>query len=213
MLTIAYSGFGVQLATVVVPVAVYFLTLGLLNSRAHPQLLTGRQDFALLNLAICPVLLIPLMQYVHVAAVPAVLAGLGGVILVVHLFGGGPRSWVIYNLPLPEARRAVARALQQMDASAQADRGGYRLPAEDAYVQVGGFPLLRNASVRIVGGDPGLCRRFEQHLARTLDTVPAETHPTVVALLLVATAMLVAPVTLVAHRMPEMVRLLTDLMP
>ena len=35
-----------RIVTVVMPVAVYFLILGLLNSRRHPQLLTGRRDFA-----------------------------------------------------------------------------------------------------------------------------------------------------------------------
>ena len=56
-------GASAEIATVVVPVAVYFLVLGLLNSRPHPQLLSGRLDFALLTAAISPLFAVPVLRY------------------------------------------------------------------------------------------------------------------------------------------------------
>ena len=52
-------GSTVRVATVVVPVAVYFLILGLLNSRRRPQMLSGRLDFALMITALSPLFLVP----------------------------------------------------------------------------------------------------------------------------------------------------------
>ena len=37
-----------RLVTVLIPMGMYFLLLGLLNSHQHPQLLSGRRDFTLL---------------------------------------------------------------------------------------------------------------------------------------------------------------------
>ena len=57
-------GRALQIATTVVPVAVYFLVLGLLNSRRHPQMLSGRLDFSLMIAALSPLFLVPAVQYV-----------------------------------------------------------------------------------------------------------------------------------------------------
>ncbi len=58
--------------------------------------------------------------------------------------------------------------------------------------------------------------RLDSVLARILElslqTVSAETSPSAVALLLVATAMLLAPLTLMANHAGEIVRILTDLL-
>jgi len=207
-----YLGFSVRVATVVVPVAVYFLILGLLNSRRHPQLLTSRQDFALLVTALSPLFVAPAMSVAGGSLTIVLLVGaaLAGVVV---LGGGGRGSWVIYNLPAEEARRTIASIFEEMGLSPRSERGGFRLPTVDAFAEVGGFRLLRNVSVRLRGGSEALAKDFQSRLTESLATVRAETSPMAVSMLLVATAMLVAPVTLVAHRAGEIVRLLTDLLP
>ena len=206
-----YLDTAVQVATVVAPVALYFLILGLLNSRRHPQLLTGRRDFALLIIALTPLFALPALYYAGVSFPVVALSAMvvaGGV----ALLAPRGRSWVIYNMSIGEARRTLTDALGALGLPVRTEGAGLKIEGSDARVVVGGFPLLRNVSVRLVGGDEKLARRIERELARRLAAVSAETSPTAVALLLVATAMLIGPLTLVADRVPEMVRIITDLL-
>jgi len=207
-----YLGPSLRIATVVVPVAIYFLVLGLLNSRQHPQLLSGRRDFALMIASLCPLFMVPALEFAGCSplALAAVAAVLGGAIAVLAPRGA---NWVIYNLPSSQAKTAVAQTLQAMGLEFSRCEGGFDLARQGAFVHLSGFSLLRNVSIRLGGGGEDLARRFEAELSRTLSGLSAETSPMAVALLLVATAMLVAPLTLVAHRVPEIVRILTDLLP
>ena len=205
-----YLTVSLRLATVVVPVAVYFLILGLLNTRGHPQLLTGRRDFALLIVALSPLFVLPVLGWLGVSGLT--------VVLVVAVVAGciwllAPREgvWVVYNLPQGMAYDVVARALKAMGLGFERAENGFRIPSQNATVEISGFWLLCNVSVRLRGGE-GLGRRFEEQLARTLASVRVEASPMAIAMLLVATGLLVAPLTLVAHRAGEIVRILTDLL-
>ena len=197
-----------EIAAVVAPVAVYFLVLGLLNSRPHPQLLSGRMDFAILTVALSPLLLMPLLSWLGVSlpavAAAAVVLGAGALVLAPR-----GRNWVVYNVHASEARAAVAGALRKLGLEFRLEGGGYAL--DGASVRFGAFAPLRNATIRLVGGDRELARRFEKALGEVLRSCEAQTSPMAVSLLLVATAMLVAPLALMAHRVPDIVRLLTDL--
>ena len=72
---------------------------------------------------------------------------------------------------------------------------------------------MRNVSLRMTGGSEDAWRAFEQRLASRLDRIETTSNPTAVGLLLLATGMFVAPLALMAHHAPEIVRLLTDLLP
>jgi hypothetical protein len=205
------SSVPVQIATVVVPVAVYFLILGLLNTRRHPQLLSGRQDFALLIVALCPLFVLPALNYVGITRTSVAVAA-AVVAVAIWLLAPRGRTWVIYNMPMTEARNLIERVLSGLSADLVVEGGVYRLPGDDASVHVGGFSLLRNVTLRLHGGSDDLARRFEAELHRALQAVRVEASSMAVALLLVATAMLVAPFTLMVHRVPEIVRVLTDLL-
>jgi hypothetical protein len=94
----------------------------------------------------------------------------------------------------------------------EARKGGFRLPSDGAEVDVAGFPLLRNVSIHMRNADARLAKRFEEQLARQLATIRAEPSPMAMAMLLVATGMLIAPVTMVAQRAGEIVRILTGML-
>ncbi len=200
-----------RIAIVVVPVAVYFLILGLFNSRRHPLLLSGRCDFALLIAAMSPLFVLPLLEVVGVspATLLVVLAGMAGCIRILR---PAKRTWVIYNITEREANRIVGDALRSLGMEITAREKGFELVEQGATVDVNGFSLLRNVSVRIRGGDDDLPRRLQLQLSRRVSSIRAEVSPMAVALLLVATGMLVAPLTLMAHRAVEIVRILTDLL-
>ncbi|HOD81414.1 MAG: hypothetical protein BWX88_02731 [Planctomycetes bacterium ADurb.Bin126] len=199
-----------RIATVVLPVAVYFFILGLLNSRKTPQLLTGRRDFVLMIAALSPLLLLPLVEALRPWPLAAALA-LAGAVGAVALLAPRGQNWVVYNLPADQARQIIARSLEQLGVDYQRQGASFRLDGS-ARLRVSGFPMLRNVSLYLEGGRDDLGKRLEDQLTRTLATVPAETTPMGVSLLLVATAMLVAPLAMVAHRVPEIVRILADLL-
>ncbi|HUS47213.1 MAG TPA: hypothetical protein VM098_03775 [Phycisphaerae bacterium] len=211
MIATEYLITSLRIATVAVPVGVYFLILGLLNSRKHPQLLTGRQDFALLIAAISPLFVLPVLQHVGISpwTVAAAAAGVAGLILLLAPRG---RAWVIYNLSQADARKAVARALSRIGMAFEESNKGFSLSEAKGFVEVGGFPLLHNVSVRLRGADKRTSARFEQALAPVVACVETETNPAGISLLLVATAALAAPFVMIAQEVPEIVRLLTDLL-
>ena len=205
----------VRIAAVVVPVAVYFLILGLLNSRRRPQLLTGRRDFALLTIALSPLFVLPALSYFGVSPITVFLA-VATVVGCIWLLAPCGQMWVIYNIPLAQATDAVQQALLALGLEIRRMEHGFRLVGHDATVEIGGFSLLRNVSVRLRSCGDGnvskLAGQLEQQLSQTIAGVHVEVSPMAVALLLVATGMLVAPLTLVAQRAGEIVRILTDLL-
>ena len=111
------------------------------------------------------------------------------------------------------ARRHVARALTALGLDFAAGTDSFSVAGDQARIHLSGFPLLRNVSIRMEGGDKDLANRFHAVLSRRMARTPAEPTPMAVSLLLVATAMLVAPLALMAQRVPEIVRILTDLLP
>jgi len=204
-----YLSTSLRVVTVIVPVAGYFLILGLLNSRRRPQMLTGRLDFSLLMLALCPGFVLPMLESFGLTA-PGAVVGMLVVAAGLWLFGPGGRNWVVYNLPSGQAHRVVRAAMDAMGWRYRADQNGYRVENQDVTVRVSGFWILHNVSVHLSGGSQELCRRFARELSLVVSRTSARTRAMAVAMLLVATAMLVAPLALLAHRVPEIVRLLAD---
>ena len=206
-----YLGTSLRIAMVVVPVAGYFLILGLLNSRRRPQLLTGREDFSRLMLALCLGFVLPILERAGLS--PAAAVGVtAALVTAIWLLGPERCSWVVYNLPPGQADRVVRSVLAGMGWRSVRTDGGYRVEEPDITIRVSGFRMLRNVSVRLAGpGASKFARWFGDELARVLARTHARAHPMGVAMLLVATAMMVAPLALIAHRAPEFVRLLVDL--
>ena len=201
-----------RLVTILIPLGVYFLLLGVLNSRRHPQLLSGRRDFTLLLAAFSPMLLLPVLSALAVPAWGGAAAMAAVLALAVVL---APRSgrWVIYNLPADQARQVVRRALTGLGVEFNEAPGGFWADEGKMAIQVSAFPLLRNVSIHLSGRDEQLQQRFGQAVAAQLLTHPAETCPATVAMMLAAIGMMVAPLVLVAHRAGDIVRIVVDLLP
>ncbi|MCL2701835.1 MAG: hypothetical protein FWE88_09130 [Phycisphaerae bacterium] len=220
MLGLEQLTFQMRLAAIVLPVALYFLVLGLLNSRRHPHMLTSRQDFVLLMATLSPLLLVPAMGMLHgpwaVAVAAAVLGGLGTLLLTDHRDG----QWVIYNLPQEDAFDVMERCLARLGAKTKTVANGLEFFDKSANAHTDGtcmrleirpFPMLRNVSLRLRNADPHFTRRFRDELSRQLAAMEAPTTPMAMGLLIVATAMMMAPLAMIVQKAPELVRLLTDL--
>jgi hypothetical protein len=202
-----------RFGTVVVPLAMYFFVLGYLNTRSRPQCLTGRQDSALLVITLSPLALLPLVQFLG--------GGLLGLAVAAGLLGGAiwllaPKtsSWVIYNLSPSQGRDLLLTICRQIDPAAElADHHTLRLPGRKATLDLSVFPVLRNLTVRLDAGDQTIAAELDSRLAARLGTIQTEPVPMAVTLLLLATAMLVAPLAVIAPHSQEIVRILTDLLP
>ncbi|HUU22340.1 MAG TPA: hypothetical protein VM389_07360 [Phycisphaerae bacterium] len=199
-------------AIVTVPLAIYFLLLGLLNTRSRPQIVSSRLDFIVLNACLFPVVCVPALSLVarSPAASAAILAAAGAAVAL--LAPARWSGWTIYNISVPEALRAVERALH--DAGEPFRRHGrtLRLTASDATVSLRPVPLLRNVSIAVEGPDAAMVgRRMDAVLSGELARIPARPTAAGVTLVLAATVLLIAPLGLFADRMPEMVRLIADL--
>lgn len=200
-----------RIVTTVAPVALYFLLLGLLNTRRHPQLLSGRQDSALLTLAMSPLLIAPVVYWLGGGLQTALVCG--GV-LAAGVWGLSPRdrTWVIYNLPVSNVLRTAQRILRAMGVATQHTDTGLLIEESDGGIEISHFPVLRNVTLRCTGGSEEMWRKFETRLHEQLQHVETQPSPMAVTLLLLATAMIVTPLTLMVHHGPEIVRLLTDLL-
>lgn len=200
----------IRVATVVAPVAMYFLVLGLLNSRRRPQILSGRLDFALLIAALSPLLVVPAL---HVLGVSATSVGLAVTAVVCGISLLAPRggTWVIYNIAPAQTKRAIRLALRDMGQTWRMDGDAFELDGGQGCVRVSSFPMLRNVSVRFSGSQE-LSGRLGRELSYVLSGMSAETEPAAVALLLVATVMMLVPLAFVANHAGEIVRILTDLL-
>ena len=212
MIASDYFGTQMHLATVVAPVAAYFLILGLLNSRKHPQLITGRQDIVLLAVALSPALILPLADCLGGAALAMLAAALAALAVGALARGTSGGSYVVYNLTHKQAQQALERALSRMGIRSDCQGRRINLPDHDAYLEVSSFALLRNVSIRMRQGNPQLCRRLAAQLGDVLGGIEAQTSSMAVGLLIVATALLLTPLVTVVHRAPEIVRILTDLL-
>ncbi len=209
MLPLQDISIAVQVALVAVPVATYFLVLGLLNSRAHPQLLSGGLDFAMLILALAPLVGAPALMYFGGSIYSLVaIVSIGAVIIAVL----APRkTWVIYNLSGQQGPEIVYDALRDLGIKCTIERGVIDIPSRGK-VYVSSFSPLRNVTVR-VKCDDDLYAQLGHSLGARLAEITAQTSNMAMSLLLVATAMMVAPLSLVAHRVPEIVRIIGDLLP
>ncbi len=212
MLAAGQFATSVTVAAVVVPAAVYFLLLGLLNSQRTPQLLRGRVDFIVLVAAFFPIFCVPVLNYFGASpwTLAAVVGGVAGTTVVL----APPRrgNWVIYNIAVPEAFRAAERALKQMGEPFTRTGRRLMLSRSNLKLHFTSVPLLRNVSLAASGEvQRDFHQMFERRLAEQLAEIRTDPTPTAVTFLLLATSMLVIPLGLFANRMPEMVRLITDL--
>ena len=200
----------VRVATVVVPVALYFLILGLLNTRRTPQVLSGRLDFGLLMGALSPLFVVPVLHTIGITHA-SVAAACGVVACGILLLAPRGQTWVVYNASVDEAEHAVASALRTLGCTWKQIGGVFQIDGQSQTVHVTHFPLLRNVSVRFTGC-PARGSHFGRRLARAMAGVSAEPSTMAVALLVMSMLMMVAPLAMMANQAGEIVRILTDLL-
>lgn len=201
----------VSIISVIVPIALYFLVLGLLNSRSRPQLLRSTED-ALLLMGSMALVFVPLVIQRIGASATVVVAACIAVAAVAWLLVAKPAAWIVYNSSRQAVRAAITKALTRIGCRHRCNGELIDL-LDGGHMSLRHVPLLRNTSVRLTGGSRQFVRQFEQAFSEALNAERTEPNPAASACVLIATAMLIVPLALAAHQADEIVRLITGLLP
>lgn len=137
-----------MLVACVAPVAIYFLTLGLVNSHSRPYLVSSRSDFISLSIVLAPVLVLPvplLAQATLWWLLLLVVVALAGVFA--WMLPSAEAGFVVYNITRPYCMRLIKAAIHRLGWVGhwhgrfwQSDDGAFKIHIRD-------FALLRNVTV------------------------------------------------------------------
>lgn len=138
----------------VAPIAVYFLTLGLVNSHSRPYPITRRADFAALTAVLLPVLLWPVPRLAHTGSWWMLATGvclLGGVFYwMLPKQGDG---YVIYHISEARCLRVLEIALAALGLEGNWEGKTWRSECGALTIHVRGFALLRNVTLHLEAAD------------------------------------------------------------
>lgn len=211
-----------QVVLMVGPLAVYFLSLGLVSSRPHPCLVSERSDFVLLALAFVPIICWPLISLVTTGRyllAGALLAGLISLFLL--LLPKRQDGWVVYNLSPQELRRALRRACYRLSWQIQYT---HATDAESAAtvnpvgltLEFSNMPWLRNITVRCQAYgemDTSARNHLLRALANELQRESMLPSPTGAGLVVVGTLLLGLPMWYFFHHIDAVVDVVRTMIP
>ena len=206
----------VQLTLALGPLAVYFLGLGLVNSRAQPCLVRARADFVVLALALLPAIIAPVVGFVE-AGRPAVAAGLalGVALIFIRLLPGHHAGWVIYNIDHDRCRELVRRACQRLGWSVDSAEDRIRIKEVELTMALCALPWLRNVSISFVARGrevAGAQQRLMAALARELAHERMLPSPIGASLVVIGTGLLMAPMWSLAHHADAIVKAVWEIL-
>jgi len=208
-----YSDELLQVLLTVVPVAMYFLMLGLVNSQRRPYFVSGRRDFLILALVFSPVLIRPLW-WLAAASWPifAVVMMLGAALFWLVL----PKestSWVIYNVSNHQFHRVLERALRGLGVQWRWRHDRIEFEDSSLEIAVSGFALLRNVTVYLKGepSDEPLIHKISAALEGELGHVRSRPATTGVVFLIIGAGLLAWPAFMMGQHLDVLVDLFTKI--
>ncbi len=200
----------------IVPIALYFLALGLVNSHARPFLITARTDFVTLSCALMPILLWPVPTFVGSGMTWVLLVGL---VLVVGLFvwiltniGTG---LVIYNIDESCCHRILNDAIRAAGFKGRWTKDTWRDDAGSIAIHFRKFALLRNVTLHIEADSPTIAKCFPPlaaELDRRLATVAQLPSTRGACLVLVGVALMILPMWMVGRHIHDIVEAMSSLL-
>ena len=135
----------------IAPIAIYFLTLGVINSQASPRLVSGRWDFIILTGMFLPALFWPLGSLSSSIGWKAVLVLiLPGVLALRSMLPHPWKHWVIYNADTQRAVESVRRAIEALGWTFQQESETlFAVPDLHMKIEVAGLGLLNAVNLHI----------------------------------------------------------------
>ncbi len=192
-----------RFAIAAVPLAAYFLLIGLMSSRRRPLLVTGAGDLAALGFALTGVALVGPISLFRPEAATAELGDYVwlfllalywlAVTLVVMLCR--PRL-VVYNLTAEQLRPILSEALRQLDPAGRWAGDSLSLPTLGVQAHLETFTWTRNTSLIASGGRQDLAgwRRLSRSVERSLRDTESRSGSHGAALMGVGAGLLIAAI-------------------
>jgi hypothetical protein len=175
-----------RLGVALVPLASYFLLLGLVNLRRRPWLTTGARDLAALAIGVSGMILVgPVELWMPEAAAAAfdyyvwiLLITFYGLVVIFLLLVARPRL-VIYNIDVQQLRPVLSGIMDQLDAEVRWAGDSLSLPTLGVQLHLDSFPVMRNVSLVASGPRQSLegWRQMEEALAVALSSTMVARNP------------------------------------
>ena len=197
----------------VAPIAVYFLMLGLVNSHARPCLVSSRNDFVSLTIAMAPLLIAPMPALANgslwwLLPIEVALAAWA----FFSMLPGRCDGWVIYNISSRRCRAAVEAALRDLGWNGRWKGDVWR--GDIGELSLSSIPLLRNVTVhterlspRTMDQLPELDRALQRRLMR-IEQLPSTAGA---CLLVLGVALLAMPIWMMGRHIQDVVEAVVHL--
>src|SRR5262245_24142022 len=159
----------------VLPVALYFLILGLINSHARPYLITSRSDFLALTSVLLPVLIWPVPDFVRGGFYGPLAAGLlvAGAFFW-YLLPCRDAGFVIYNITTTQVVQVLQQSLRNLGLAGSWRQHTWTADGLPLSIELRSFSLLQNVAVHVEArGDVAhaLARRIGAQLECRLQSI------------------------------------------
>jgi hypothetical protein len=202
------------------PAAIYLLLLGTINLSRRPLLVSGGRDTATLALAITGMLLVgPLDLFLPHASVVyyrsfiwVIVLSFYALCVVMGILMLHPRL-VIYNIAVDKLRPILAEVVDHLDNDARWAGDCLVLPNLAVQLCIDNFNVMRNVSLKSVGGNQDLrgWRRLEQGLTVALSQEKMTRNPRGLGLLFLGLLILGGLTAIIARDPQTMNRSIVEL--
>lgn len=136
------------------PLALYLLVVGTVNSRRRPLLTTGTYDLTALAFGLSGLVLVGPLQWI-LKSLQWMLIAPTAPILLIGIFVSGtavlilsqPRRLVIYNFSVESLRETLWEMLKAVDPEAKIAGSRVMLPCLGLEIRIEAFPAFRNVSI------------------------------------------------------------------
>ncbi|OQZ06749.1 MAG: hypothetical protein B6D36_03415 [Planctomycetes bacterium UTPLA1] len=193
----------------IVPIAFYFLILGLVNSHARPCLITSRSDFLALTGVLLPVLLWPVPEFVR-SGMYVPLAG--GMLLAAtvfyYLLPKRDAGFVIYNISLRQCVRLIEQATTRLDLAGRRQGNCWMADDGSLRIELRPFPLLHNVALHVEPTDSkseALVPLIGMEIDRQLSTVSQLPSNMSAGMVLAGVTLLLLPMWMVSRHVDDLV--------
>lgn len=199
----------------VAPVAIYFLTLGLVNSHSRPYLTSSRSDFLALTIVLVPLLLWPLPGLAALHTWWPLAGGLAlALALFIRMLPRRDAGFVVYNISENTCRRSLERVLASLGLRGDWDGRIWRSHCGRLSLQMRKFALLRNVSINFESSahaDRRLMEAIQSRLAVELDRIAQLPSTMGASLVILGVALLVLPMWMVGRHIQDLVDAMSHL--
>jgi len=198
-----------RMAIALVPLAAYFLLLGIVNARRKPFMTTGGSDLAALGAALSGLVLVGPIELFRPEAASAEFGSYVWLFLLVFywlwvwlaVLLARPRL-VIYNISSEELRPILAEAARAIDAQARWASDGLALPTLGIQLHLESFEIMRHVSLVASGTKQKLTgwQQLAAALQQRIEPLRVSPNPRALGIVLLALLLMIVSTShMLAH--------------